>query len=522
MRGRPKEWRRPQRQHAHGRPPRRPGHGALRRRPGPCRRAHDSPSPSSCGEAYRARVQLWSDGFYATPGLHWDAATLTGHPFHYFAYGAAVSEVAVDTLTGEWRLLRADLLHDAGELDQPGDRPRPGRGRLHPGHGLAHHGRAVAGRRGPVDDRTRPPPTRSRPRTIVRPTCGSACSTIPIARTPSCAPRRWASHRCCWASRSSSPCAMQSPPPATARTNPPLRAPATPEAILDAIDAVRPAPRRLTPDPAFCPPGFEPLPPARDRHPGGPGHGRGHPRLGTARARRAYGGDRGASAGQRRRRPTGAARHRDRPRGLLADAPTPHLERFLLGASLGQCCGGVVVLAFEHVGPARAEVGRARRRARRRRPRVGPAGGARRAAPPARVRRRMLDSPLPPPPRPPPPPPPPAAAPPPPPPPPLGPRPPPPPRPRPFPRPPPAPPSPPPPPHLPSPPPPPPPPPPSPPPFSRHGRRGGHASQRRPKEGAPQSAAGAGEHARRSPPGANRRTRRRSCSMRARRRRCRW
>ncbi|HTN65735.1 MAG TPA: xanthine dehydrogenase molybdopterin binding subunit [Burkholderiaceae bacterium] len=66
------------------------------------------------GQAYMARVQLWSDGFYATPNLHWDAASMTGHPFSYYAYGAAVSEVVVDTLTGEWKLLRADALHDVG------------------------------------------------------------------------------------------------------------------------------------------------------------------------------------------------------------------------------------------------------------------------------------------------------------------------------------------------------------------------------------------------------------------------
>ena len=71
------------------------------------------------GSAYLARVQLWSDGFYATPGLHWDAASMTGHPFSYFAYGAAVSEVLVDTLTGEWKLLRADVLHDAGNSLNP-------------------------------------------------------------------------------------------------------------------------------------------------------------------------------------------------------------------------------------------------------------------------------------------------------------------------------------------------------------------------------------------------------------------
>ena len=69
--------------------------------------------------AYQARVQLWSDGFYATPGLSWDRQTLQGHPFYYFAYGAAVSEVVVDTLTGESRVLRVDILHDAGQSLNP-------------------------------------------------------------------------------------------------------------------------------------------------------------------------------------------------------------------------------------------------------------------------------------------------------------------------------------------------------------------------------------------------------------------
>jgi xanthine dehydrogenase large subunit len=69
--------------------------------------------------AYLARVQLWSDGYYATPGLSWDAKTMTGNPFQYFAYGAAVSEVVVDTLTGEWKLLRADCLYDAGNSLNP-------------------------------------------------------------------------------------------------------------------------------------------------------------------------------------------------------------------------------------------------------------------------------------------------------------------------------------------------------------------------------------------------------------------
>ena len=70
-------------------------------------------------QAYLARVQLWSDSFYATPGLHWDRNKLQGTPFYYFAYGAAVSEVVVDTLTGESKVLRVDVLYDAGQSLNP-------------------------------------------------------------------------------------------------------------------------------------------------------------------------------------------------------------------------------------------------------------------------------------------------------------------------------------------------------------------------------------------------------------------
>jgi xanthine dehydrogenase large subunit len=70
-------------------------------------------------KAYLARVQLWSDGFYATPKLYWDQATLQGRPFYYYSYGAAVSEVVIDTLTGEMRVLRADALHDVGDSLNP-------------------------------------------------------------------------------------------------------------------------------------------------------------------------------------------------------------------------------------------------------------------------------------------------------------------------------------------------------------------------------------------------------------------
>ncbi|WP_341648974.1 molybdopterin cofactor-binding domain-containing protein [Thauera humireducens] len=70
---------------------------------------HAPLSPSSCARPTSPPCAAVVRRFYATPGLHWDARTLTGHPFYYFAYGAAVSEVALDTLTGEWTLLRADL-----------------------------------------------------------------------------------------------------------------------------------------------------------------------------------------------------------------------------------------------------------------------------------------------------------------------------------------------------------------------------------------------------------------------------
>jgi len=80
---------------------------------------HALPFAEVVQQAYLARVQLWSEGFYATPGLHWDKQTMQGHPFQYFAWGAAVSEVLLDTLTGEWKLLRADLLHDAGRSLNP-------------------------------------------------------------------------------------------------------------------------------------------------------------------------------------------------------------------------------------------------------------------------------------------------------------------------------------------------------------------------------------------------------------------
>lgn len=69
--------------------------------------------------AYFARVPLSATGFYATPKVHYDTKTLSGRPFFYYAYGAACAEVAIDTLTGEHRLLAVDILHDVGASLNP-------------------------------------------------------------------------------------------------------------------------------------------------------------------------------------------------------------------------------------------------------------------------------------------------------------------------------------------------------------------------------------------------------------------
>ena len=70
-------------------------------------------------EAHGARISLSSTGHYATPKLHWDRAKGKGRPFFYFAYGAACAEVLIDTLTGEMKVTRTDLLHDVGKSLNP-------------------------------------------------------------------------------------------------------------------------------------------------------------------------------------------------------------------------------------------------------------------------------------------------------------------------------------------------------------------------------------------------------------------
>jgi xanthine dehydrogenase large subunit len=71
------------------------------------------------GRAYLERVPLSATGYYRTPDIHYDRQSGTGKPFHYFAYGAAASEVEVDGFTGQYRLLRADIVHDVGASLSP-------------------------------------------------------------------------------------------------------------------------------------------------------------------------------------------------------------------------------------------------------------------------------------------------------------------------------------------------------------------------------------------------------------------
>ena len=77
------------------------------------------PFKEAVTKAYMARVSLSATGFYSTPKIEWDRIAGKGRPFFYFAYGAACSEVVIDTLTGENRILRTDILHDAGASLNP-------------------------------------------------------------------------------------------------------------------------------------------------------------------------------------------------------------------------------------------------------------------------------------------------------------------------------------------------------------------------------------------------------------------
>ncbi len=75
--------------------------------------------PELAAMTWEKRVSLSAAGFYRTPKINWDFASNTGRPFYYFVYGAAAAEVAVDTLTGESRVMRAELIQDCGRSLNP-------------------------------------------------------------------------------------------------------------------------------------------------------------------------------------------------------------------------------------------------------------------------------------------------------------------------------------------------------------------------------------------------------------------
>ena len=169
-------------------------------------------------QAYAARVQLWSDGFYATPGLHWDRATLKGRPFFYFAYGAACAEVIIDTLTGEHKVLRADVLHDVGRSLNPAIDIGQVEGAFIQGMGWLTmeelHWHPQTGKL-----LTHAPSTYKIPTANDCPAHFDAPLLLPFSVF----------------------LAIRDAISATDghQVDPPLRAPATPEAVLDALDAVR-------------------------------------------------------------------------------------------------------------------------------------------------------------------------------------------------------------------------------------------------------------------------------------------
>jgi xanthine dehydrogenase large subunit len=188
--------------------------------------------------AYLARVQLWSDGYYATPGLHWDSATMTGRPFHYFSYGAAVSEVVVDTLTGEWKCSRADLLYDAGRSLNPAIDIGQVEGGFIQGMGWLTTEELCWDKNGKL--------TTHAPSTYKIPAISDCPADFRVALFDNSNPAD-SIHR---SKATGEPplllpfsvfFAIRDAIAATGdgRTDPPLRAPATSEAILDAIDAVR-------------------------------------------------------------------------------------------------------------------------------------------------------------------------------------------------------------------------------------------------------------------------------------------
>ncbi|MGH8193900.1 MAG: xanthine dehydrogenase molybdopterin binding subunit [Woeseiaceae bacterium] len=189
--------------------------------------------------AWFARTSLSATGFYRTPKIHYDRSTFSGRPFYYYAYGAAVSEVVIDVLTGEHRLLRVDILHDCGKSLNPAIDMGQIEGGFIQGAGWLTSEELWWNAAGELKTHA--------PSTYKIPTCSDLPVDFRVEMLESATNREDAIFR----SK-----AVGEPPlmlclsvfhalrDAVAsvgdyRRNPELRAPATPEAVLDAIDALR-------------------------------------------------------------------------------------------------------------------------------------------------------------------------------------------------------------------------------------------------------------------------------------------
>ncbi|MDH3590070.1 MAG: molybdopterin-dependent oxidoreductase, partial [Gammaproteobacteria bacterium] len=190
-------------------------------------------------QAYMARVSLSATGFYKTPKIHYDRATFSGRPFFYFSYGAAVSEVVIDVLTGEHRLVRVDILHDCGRSLNPAVDLGQIEGGYIQGYGWLTSEELWWNEAGELKTHA--------PSTYKIPTCSDLPPDFRVEMLQSSENREATIHR----SK-----AVGEPPlmlslsaflaikdaiagVADYRQSPSLRAPATPEAVLDAIMALK-------------------------------------------------------------------------------------------------------------------------------------------------------------------------------------------------------------------------------------------------------------------------------------------
>ena len=168
------------------------------------------PFESLVKEAYLNRVSLSATGFYQTPKIHYDREKARGRPFFYFAQGAACSEVEIDTLTGEYTVLRTDILHDVGTSLNPAIDIGQIEGGFIQGMGwLTTEELGWMPRAGYCLTTWRP--IKSPPQRISRKSSTSGCMTIPMQKRRFTIPRRVGERPCCSRCPSGWPCGMPWP-----------------------------------------------------------------------------------------------------------------------------------------------------------------------------------------------------------------------------------------------------------------------------------------------------------------------